>query len=109
MDTVVRDIESEMAKGKDLSNATIEALRRHIKAAEAILFNGNNYSKEWETEAAKRGLPNVKNTASAVDAILTAKNVDMLTRQKVFSKGEIESRYHTKLEQYIKNVEIETT
>jgi glutamine synthetase len=108
LDIIVEEIESAISKGKDLNNAVIEVLRGHIKASEAVLFNGNNYSREWEAEAAKRGLPNVKNTAYALDAFVAKKNVDLLTRQKVFIKAEIESRYHTKLEQYVKEVEIET-
>jgi len=108
LDILAGEIESAMSKGKDLNNAVIEVLRGQIKTSEAILFNGNNYSREWEEEAAKRGLPNVKNTAYALDAFVAKKNVDLLIRQKVFIKAEIESRYHTKLEQYVKEVEIET-
>jgi glutamine synthetase len=108
IDVIVKEIEGAVSKGKDLNNAVIEVLRAHIKASEAILFNGNNYSREWEEEAAKRGLPNVKNTAYALDSFADKKNVDLLIRQKVFIKAEIESRLHTKLEQYIKEVEIET-
>jgi glutamine synthetase len=108
LDILVKEIETSASKGRDLNDAVIEVLRAHIKASEAILFNGNNYSREWEEEAARRGLPNVKNTAYALDAFAARKNVDLLIRQKVFMKAEIESRYHTKLEQYIKEVEIET-
>jgi glutamine synthetase len=108
LDLIVDGIDAEIKKGKDRSSAVIEVLRREIKASESILFNGNNYSKEWETEAARRGLPNVKNTAYAIDAFKAKKNKDLLLRHKVFNEAEIDSRYHTKLEQYVKEVEIET-
>ncbi|MDM7925787.1 MAG: glutamine synthetase III [bacterium] len=109
IDILVADIEAEISKkGRELNVAVMETLRKHIKASEAILFNGNNYSREWETEAARRGLPNVKNTPYALDALIAEKNVSLFLRQNVASKVEIDSRFHTKLEQYIKNVEIET-
>jgi len=82
-------------------------LRKHIKDTDTIRFNGNNYSKEWEQEAARRNLPNVKNSAYALDSLVAPKNVELLSRQRVFGKAELEARYHTKLEQYIKNLEIE--
>ncbi len=109
IDILVADMEAEISKkGSELNVAVMETLRKHIKASEAVLFNGNNYSMEWETEAARRGLPNVKNTPYALDALTDEKNVNLFLRQNVASKVEIDSSYHTKLEQYIKNVEIET-
>ncbi len=107
LDVLYAELEKETAKGSDLKTAVLTVLRKHIKDTEAIRFNGNNYSKEWEQEAARRNLPNVKNTAYALDALVAPKNAEMLMRQKVFSKAELDARYHTKLEQYIKNIEIE--
>ncbi|HPN35249.1 MAG TPA: glutamine synthetase III [bacterium] len=107
LDVLYADLEKEIDKGTDFKTAVIAILRKHIKDTEAIRFNGNNYSKEWEQEAARRNLPNVKNTAYALDSLVAPKNIEMLLRQKVFSKIELESRYHTKLEQYIKTIEIE--
>jgi glutamine synthetase len=109
IDIIVAEIESEISrKGRELNDAVIDVLRKHIKASESVLFNGNNYSPEWEKEAERRGLPNVKNTPYALDALIAEKNVKLFLRQNVATKAEIESRYHTKIEQYIKNVEIET-
>jgi glutamine synthetase len=109
IDLLVGQIESEISKkGKELNDAVIEVLRKTIKESEAVLFNGNNYSSEWEETAARRGLPNVKNTPYALDALVAEKNVKLFLRHNVSNKAEIESRWHTKLEQYIKNVEIET-
>ncbi len=107
LDTLVAGIEKELAKGLDLKAASLTVLRKHIKETELIRFNGNNYSKEWEQEAARRNLPNIKNTAYALDALVAAKNVEMLVRQRAFSQPELEARYHTKLEQFIKQLQIE--
>jgi len=107
LDVLATEIEKENSKTSDLKAAVLAVLKKHIKDTEPIRFNGNNYSKEWEQEAARRNLPNVKNTAYALDALVAPKNIELLLRQKVFTKAELEARYHTKLEQYIKNLEIE--
>ena len=85
----------------------MSVLKKYIIETEPIRFEGNNYSKEWEEEAEKRGLPNIKRTGYALDALVAEKNIQLLTSQNVFSKPEIESRYHTKLEQYVTAIEIE--
>ena len=78
-----------------------------IKNNKRIIFNGNNYSKEWETEAKKRGLPNLKSTVEALGAFIADKNVDLLVRHGIFTKAEIHSRYEIMLEDYSKAINIE--
>ncbi|HNW61338.1 MAG TPA: glutamine synthetase III [bacterium] len=107
LDILVNEIEKERGKGSDLKAAALSVLRKHIKETEPIRFNGNNYSKEWEQEAARRNLPNIKNTAYALDALAASKNMEMLVRQHAFTQPELEARYHTKLEQFIKQLQIE--
>lgn len=84
-----------------------DVVRRFIIETESIRFEGNNYSAEWEAEASRRGLPNSKRTAYALDALVTSKNMKLLEMQYVLSKNELYSHYTTKLEQYIKTIEIE--
>ena len=107
LDFLTNEIEKEVAKGNERKVAVWTVLRKHIKETEPIRFNGNNYSKEWEQEAARRNLPNIKNTAYALDALVAPKNIEMLVRQRVFTQSELEARYHTKLEQFIKQLQIE--
>lgn len=107
IDILTDEIEKMMQDGSNLNDAVLQVLKKYVIDTEDIRFEGNNYSEEWEKEAAKRGLPNVKKTPRALDAFLDSKNVDLLISQKVFSKREIESRYNTKLEQYITTLEIE--
>lgn len=107
LDIISNGIESELKKGTEFNAAVLKVLKKHIIETEPIRFEGNNYSKEWEEEAARRGLPNVKRTAYALDAFIDPKNVDMLLRQNVFSKEELEARYHIRLEQYVKTLDIE--
>ena len=107
IDILVADIEKEIKSTKDQKKAILQVLRKYVVETEPIRFEGNNYSAEWEKEAAKRGLPNVKRTPYALDAFMNKKNISMLVRQKVYRENEIEGRYNTKIEQYITALEIE--
>ncbi len=107
LDTIVNEIQSELEKGTEFKAAVLNVLRKFIVETEPIRFEGNNYSKEWEEEAERRGLPNIKRTGYALSAFIDPKNVAMLERQKVFSKAELDARYHIKLEQYVKTLDIE--
>jgi len=72
-----------------------------------IVFNGNNYAEEWVKEAAKRGLPNVRNTVDALKAFTTPKALALFAKYKVLSHEEMHSRYEIYLEQYAKHINIE--
>ncbi|MBD3385031.1 glutamine synthetase type III [candidate division KSB1 bacterium] len=107
LDYLVSEIKVEQERGSELNKAIFKVLKTVITESDKVLFEGNNYSPEWEEEAEKRGLPNIKRTAYALDALVAEKNVSMFSRQKVFSSEELQARYHTKLEQYITTLEIE--
>ncbi len=107
IDFMANEIEKEIKLGKDFNEAVLSVLRQQIIETEPIRFEGNNYSKEWEAEAERRGLPNVKKSAYAFDALVAPKNVKMLVEQGVFSEREIFARYSIKLEQYVTTLEIE--
>lgn len=72
-----------------------------------IVFNGNNYTDEWVTEAARRGLPNLNNTVDAIGAMVAEKNLALMERHGVMSRTECQSRYEIMLENYCKIVNIE--
>ncbi|MBQ9510279.1 MAG: glutamine synthetase III [Clostridia bacterium] len=82
-------------------------LRETIKAHKRIIFNGNGYDSAWVKEAEGRGLSNLKTTPDCLPKVLEKKNVDMLTRQGVFTETEIRARYEITLENYAKTVMIE--
>ena len=77
------------------------------KAHKRIIFNGNGYDKSWEIEAKKRGLENLRTTPESVVTLLRKKNVNMLTRMKVYDEVEIESRVEILLDNYCKTKNIE--
>ncbi|MFN0132472.1 MAG: glutamine synthetase III [Phycisphaerales bacterium] len=113
LNTIVADSLSFIAdelekapKGK-LPQAVSSLLARIIKEHKRVLFDGDGYDAAWHQEAERRGLPNHKNTASALPALKSKKAVDLFKRFKVLSKTELESRAHIFAEKYCKQVVIE--
>ena len=97
-----------LEKADDFETALHEMIRKTIKDHKHIIFNGNGYDDSWIKEATeKRGLLNYRTTADCVPHLLDKKNVDMLTRQGVFTEDELKSRYEITLENYCKTIVIE--
>ena len=86
----------------------MHVIREYIVASEKVLFEGDGYSHEWEKEAEKRGLPNVKTTPLALDSMVTEKAKHLFESNKVYSHVELEARHEIELEKYIKKVQIES-
>ncbi|MBN2103714.1 glutamine synthetase III [bacterium] len=107
IDLIISDIAEKKSNGESMNQAVLSVLQKYIIETEAVRFEGNNYSDDWEKEAARRHLPNVKRTGYALDALIAPKNRKMLVSTGVYSEEELESRYITKLEQYVKILEIE--
>ena len=80
LDSVATELEAATAKGEELNKAVGKLLTKIIKEHKRIIFNGNNYSAEWEKEAAKRKLLNLKNTVDALPQLVT-KDVDQAARE----------------------------
>lgn len=93
----------EIESGKSFEDVVKEFVLAHKR----IIFNGDGYSAEWEEEAAKRGLPNNKNTVDALKCLKEEKNLEMLDRLGVYSRVELGSRYEILLENYIKTIQVE--
>jgi len=85
----------------------MHVIRQYIVSSEKVLFEGNNYSEEWEKEAEKRGLPNVKTTPLALDFMVTAKAKKLFEENNIYTHAELEARHEIELEKYIKKVQIE--
>ncbi|MFT5917741.1 MAG: glutamine synthetase [Flammeovirgaceae bacterium] len=88
--------------------AIINVLRKYIKESNEIRFEGNGYGDEWVEEAKKRGLSNIPDTPSALDAYLSEKSLALFKRQDIMTKPEIEARHEILLENYIMKVQIES-
>ena len=97
----------ELEGAEDFTSAAIALIKRTIRDHRRVIFNGNGYSAEWEAEAAKRGLPNKKNTPAALPALIDPKNIALMEEFGVLTKVEMHSRYEVELEHYSKVINIE--
>ena len=97
----------ELEGAEDFTSAAIALIKRTIRDHRRVIFNGNGYSAEWEAEAAKRGLPNKKNTPAALPALIDPKNIALMEEFGVLTKVEMESRYEVEMEHYSKVINIE--
>ena len=97
----------ELEGAEDFTSAAIALVKRTIRDHRRVIFNGNGYTAEWEAEAAKRGLPNMKNTPAALPALIDPKNIALMEEFGVLTKVEMQSRYEVELEHYSKIINIE--
>ena len=102
------EVDAHIEKGDKKEIAIMHVLRQYIVASEKVLFEGDGYSEAWQKEAEKRGLPNVKTTPLALDAMVTDKAKKLFESNDVYTHGELEARHEIELEKYIKKVQIES-
>ncbi|MDE1976523.1 MAG: glutamine synthetase III [Elusimicrobia bacterium] len=102
-----KDIDKLLKTKKTFKDAALEVLRRYYRDSKAVCFEGNNYSAQWEAEAAKRKLPNVKTTPEALDGLARKESLALFARLGVLSETEARSRRHIQLEKYAKQIDIE--
>ena len=102
-----KDVDALVEKGEKKEIAIMQTIQKYVVESKSVLFEGNNYSEEWEKEAEKRGLPNVKTTPLALDAFVTDKAKKLFESNKIYTHTELEARHEILLENYIKKVQIE--
>lgn len=102
------EVDSLIDGGLKKDDAIFNVLRQYIKSSRAVLFEGDGYSKEWEEEAKRRGLSNHRTTPEALGALVSEKVENLFCQMGVMSKREIEARYEIELEEYVKNMQIES-
>jgi glutamine synthetase len=101
------DVDALIEKGEKKEIALMQVIQKSIVDSKKVLFEGDGYSEEWEKEAAKRGLPNIKTTPLALDAFVTKKATKLFENHTIYSHSELEARHEIMLENYIKMVQIE--
>ena len=101
------EVDKQIKRGTKKDLALLNVVRKYIKESKAIRFEGNGYSKEWEEEAAKRGLSNVKTTPEALDVYVSETSIALFERLAIFSRRESEARHEILLESYFKKIQIE--
>ena len=98
---------NEMIRMIDEGQNVMEIIKAFLKNHSRVIFDGDGYSKEWEEEAARRGLPNRKNTVDAISHLKDEANMQMLTQLGIYNETELESRYDILLEGYTKTIRVE--
>lgn len=102
-----KEVDKLIDKGEKREVALMQIIQRFIVDSKPVLFEGDNYSEEWEKEAAKRNLGNIKTTPQALDAFVTDKAKKLFEGNKIYTHSELEARHEILLENYIKKVQIE--
>ncbi|RFZ84945.1 glutamine synthetase type III [Mucilaginibacter terrenus] len=101
------DVDKLIKKGEKKDVALMTIIKRYIKESRAIRFEGNGYSEDWEREAEKRGLANIKTTPKALDALISPKAEELFEETGVFSKREAHARHEILLDSFYKKLQIE--
>lgn len=111
LNTMIADVFSEFAdrleKAEDFGKELQAIIKETMTAHKRIIFNGDGYSEEWQKEAEKRGLLNLRSTVDALPLLKTEENIAMFERQGVLNRAEINSRVDIVLENYSKTIHIE--
>jgi len=104
---ITEEIRANLKKGKSVDDVVLAVVRPIFKETAPIRFEGNNYSDEWVKEAEKRGLPNLRRTPEALEQLVSRPARTLLNKLGILNKAELESRYHVRLERYVKDILIE--
>jgi glutamine synthetase len=106
-DHIATEIENQLAQDVEFNSAIQAVLQTTIKDHGSVVFNEDGYAEEWQTEAAERGLPNLKTTLDALPELITDESMDLFSHYGVFNHREMHSRYEIALEQYILSIHVE--
>jgi glutamine synthetase len=107
LDYMATELEKAVKDGKKLDDAVKALLTKTIKENKRIIFNGNNYSDDWQKEAAKRGLLNLRTSVDAYGELMKPDVVKAFEKYGVLNERELRARYEVALEQYNKTINIE--
>ena len=102
------EVDLIIKKGRTKDEAIFQILKRYILESERVLFEGDNYSKEWHAEAARRKLCNIPSVPESLKCYLTESSRDVLIGSGIFSEKELESRVEVEFEKFTKKVQIES-
>ncbi len=106
--TFKEEVDALIKEGETKEGAIMRVIRRYIKSARPILFEGDNYSDEWAKEAKKRGLSNVKTTAKALEFYNSKKAKEVFSKNGIFTENEVDARTEIYYENYIMKIQIES-
>ncbi|HKP76171.1 MAG TPA: glutamine synthetase III [Longimicrobiaceae bacterium] len=107
LDEMCTLLDAELKNGASFEDALSKLIASEIRRVKRIVFNGDGYSDEWQAEAARRGLLNMKTTLDALETFDSPKNAHLFEKYGVLSHRELESRVEVVYDQYFKTVNIE--
>ncbi|MEO6445988.1 MAG: glutamine synthetase III [Gemmatimonadaceae bacterium] len=107
IDDLTTQIKAERKVTKSVNDAVMKVVRKAFRETKAVRFEGNNYSEEWVVEAEQRGLLNLRRTPQALAQLTSRRSRELFSTFGILSRAELDSRYHVKLERYVKDILIE--
>jgi glutamine synthetase len=107
LDYIASELEGLVEGGTEFNAAVQNVLQQIVTNHGAVVFNGDGYADEWQTEAASRGLPNLRTTLDALPELITEDSMELFSHYGVFNHREMHSRYEIALEQYILAIDVE--
>ncbi|MFZ0282600.1 MAG: glutamine synthetase III [Bacteroidales bacterium] len=102
------EVDKIIKKGRNKDEAIFQILKKYILESDKVLFEGDNYSKEWHKEAADRKLSNIESVPESITCYLTEGSKNVLIGSGVFTERELESRVEVEFEKFTKKVQIES-
>ena len=97
----------ELEDAENFDEALQKLVCRTFTQHQRIIFNGNGYSQEWEEEAERRGLSNLRSTAMCLPSYISQKNIDLVTKHGIYTETEFRARHEIHMEAYCKIINIE--
>ncbi|MGI8498725.1 MAG: glutamine synthetase III [Gemmatimonadaceae bacterium] len=104
---ITASLKKALKSTKSVDEAALQVVREAFRVSTPVRFEGNNYSEEWVKEAKKRGLLNLRRSPEALEQLITAQSRKLLTGLGILNEAELDSRYHVRLERYVKDMLIE--
>ena len=102
-----KEVDLVIRKGRNKDEAIFQVLKKYIRESENVLFEGDNYSKEWHQEAARRGLTNIPSVPETLKYYLSPRSKDVLIGTRIFNEKELEGRVEVEYEKFTKKIQIE--
>ena len=101
------EVDALETSGEDRSSAVMSVVRKFITESKDIMFEGNGYSREWEAEAAARGLRPVVNVPDSYEVYHEQQTIDLFNNLGVLAPNEVDARFEILNETYVKKLQIE--
>lgn len=83
----------EEEKVENRREKAFSLVRETIKKHQRILYGGDNYSKEWEEEAERRGLPNYKTFLDSIIACMKDAKFEIFEENNILKRREMEALF----------------